>query len=312
MLTPLSAGYASGYSGVTVSSGNSISADYFTVSVYYKTGTDYTVFTDFTPTGDIIDNDQTKRIRYKTVDGVNSIGGSYEITRDNIFLKIEGAPASARFTVSASGTATDATQNILDSSSVYLYEYGGLTPENTPIWNQPTEIVSGTYYLVRYYLNFDEGTVVHGTPVNNTLTLSITSSITITKITQQNRGVNAPSVESITIGFTAHNDSQTIIENNDSENLNGYSLVDSTDDTDYNAPGGGKCQTVNIDNPNSEGITNGGGRKRYCQYACRHQVHNRNRSEEGRKAWKRHRCHNQAGGYGGCEFLERTSQGSAA
>ena len=92
--------------------------------------------------------------------------------------------------------------------------------------------------------------------MNNKLNLTITPQITITR-TSPLDGSFIPGSGSITISYSSNNDAQAIISENDSENLNGFDLIDATEDTNYTS-GGQHCQAVNIDNPNSEGITSGG------------------------------------------------------
>ncbi len=265
MVAPVSVGYASSYTATTQSTGNEISTSYFNVNLYLKTDTNYGSDLNYQPTSSIVKTD-INTIRYTKDENdptINRIGGSYNVTKENIFLRItETGYTGGSYSASASGTAIDGGgYNILSSSSVLLYEYGGMTEGQnpSPIWDQVNipdhPLVPNKYYLVRYFANFNNE-IIHGTPVNNKLNLTITPQITVTR-TSPLDGSFIPGSGSITISYSSNTDAQAIISDNDPENLNGFDLIDATEDTNYTS-GGQHCQAVNIDNPNSEGITSGG------------------------------------------------------
>lgn len=265
LMIPVQVGYATAYTATTTSANNSISANYFTVNLYEKTDTNYGSDTNYVATSSIV-NTSLNTIKYTKDPNnptINRLDGSFNITKNNIFLRIsETGYSGGTYIASASGTAIDGGgYDILTAGIVLLYEYGGMTTgsDPTPIWNQVNDenhpLLPNTYYMLKYYVDFDD-VVIHGTPVNNNLSLSITPYMTVTETILMN-GSYAPGTGSVTIGYSSNNDAQAVIAENDPSNLNGFDLIDASDSTNYSS-GGQHCQAINIDNPNSSGITSGG------------------------------------------------------
>ncbi len=248
MVAPVSVGFATSYTATTQSTGNEITTDYFTVGMYLKNNTDYVASSN-------IINTSLSTLRYEDVNGRHMVGGSANLTKDNVFFKIDDNGGNQTYTRSSAGTITDSQGTVPAQWSIHTYTYGGETADGYPIWNQTSTFVAGTYYKLVASVFF-ENAEIHGTPVNNKIPVTVSLSITLTRSSPLN-GSYIPNDGTISIAFTANSDAQAIINDNDSDNLNGFGLIDASDDTSYTS-GGQDCQAVMIDNPNSEGITSGG------------------------------------------------------
>ena len=264
MVSPISIGFAADYSATTVCTGNTVSSSYFIVGTFIKThqtdidAQDYHDPSYYAPASGVISTAENL-MKYTEVNGVKTINGSFKISSDGVYLKIDDFTGDSNpvYTITQNVTVRDAVGTTLPTTSSMTLSAPGVIDGET-IMTAYSELDAGKFFLINLSVYFN---MVSDKDPNTGTTVYDFSSLFITVDFSSSRtlmnGVFVQADQSISISVNPNQGAQSVIDSNPPEELGDYQLEDVTDDRNYGS-GGTDYQAVNISNGSSNGITNGG------------------------------------------------------
>ena len=261
MMAPVSVGFATSYTATTQSTGNEITTDYFTVSLYSYNGSTYS------PTTTMLKTSQQLGLELKRVSSTEyQLFGSPILTPDNLFLQVTQQDSTTyEYTADAAGSTISYTDNT-GTHIVQGVAFNAAVAEEGTISGQTYYETVETFdpdkkYKVNIVASFSSQSLVPGVTVGEitTCNLSFNISLSVHRTVSDGSYVGGGNYVAT---LNEHVESQTIIEENGNGVVSGgdgdsstYYLTDATNDPYYNNTG---CEAVNISNEGNAGITKGG------------------------------------------------------
>lgn len=256
---PITVGYAAtGYSAVTVNTGNSVSSSYFTVGLYTCTNESTNTYVS---TNNLLKSSMDLELKRIGTDTYQAFGAPV-VSANMLFLQVTENPSgSYTYTADAEGSTVTYTDN------TGTHEVQGVTfsvsvserkTEGADIYYDPvTTFDSSQKYRVNIIVSFSSQSIVPGTNVGGEIQCDLTFNISLSVHRVISNGVFAQGSE-YTATLNEHTESQSVIEGNGNGVVPGddshtYYLTDVTNK--YEDEG---FQAVNISNEGNPGIMSRG------------------------------------------------------